>query len=179
MIRLATVADAPAIAAVHVGTWRTTYRGIVPDAILDGFDVDQRAKVWAERLANDGPDTPLFTYVVEEAGQVVGFTRGGPEKDADPVYTGELYALYIAQPYQGRGYGRALTLAVAQRLAQQGHAKMLIWALNENHQARRFYENLGGVYLREQPIDFNGVIVPESAYGYDIPALIEVLERKK
>jgi len=179
MIRLATVADAPAIAAVHVGTWRTTYRGIVPDAILDGFDIDQRARVWAERLANNGPDAPSFTYFAEDSGQVVGFTLGGPERNADPVYTGELYALYILQLYQRRGYGRALTLAVARHLARHGHVKMLIWVLKENHNARRFYEQLGGVYLREQPIDFNGVIVPESAYGYDIPALIEVLERKK
>ena len=34
LIRPATLEDAPAIARVHVDTWRTTYAGIVPDEHL-------------------------------------------------------------------------------------------------------------------------------------------------
>jgi hypothetical protein len=31
---------------------------------------------------------------------------------------------------------------------------MVIWVLRDNEPARRFYERLGGVYLRERPLDF-------------------------
>jgi hypothetical protein len=34
-IRGATAADVPAVAGVLVDTWRTTFRGLLPDAFLD------------------------------------------------------------------------------------------------------------------------------------------------
>ena len=36
-IRPATAADAAQIARVRVDCWRSTYRGLVPDAYLDGM----------------------------------------------------------------------------------------------------------------------------------------------
>ena len=48
MIRLrpAKVADARAIARIHVETWRTTYAGILPDSTLVGMTVDGKAAGW-------------------------------------------------------------------------------------------------------------------------------------
>ena len=43
-IRVAGVADAAAIAAVHVGAWRETYVGIVPVQVLAGLSVDRRTE---------------------------------------------------------------------------------------------------------------------------------------
>ena len=40
-IRVAGVADAAAIAAVHVEAWRETYMGIVPVQVLAGLSVDR------------------------------------------------------------------------------------------------------------------------------------------
>ena len=40
-IRVAEVADAAAIAAVHVEAWRETYVGIVPVQVLAGLSVDR------------------------------------------------------------------------------------------------------------------------------------------
>jgi hypothetical protein len=34
LLREATLKDVPVIARVHVDTWQTTYRGIVPDSYL-------------------------------------------------------------------------------------------------------------------------------------------------
>jgi uncharacterized protein (TIGR02118 family) len=47
----AAAADARAIATVHVRSWQEGYRGIVDDAVLDGLSVDDRERVWRERLA--------------------------------------------------------------------------------------------------------------------------------
>ena len=43
-IRVAGVADAAAIAAVHVEAWRETYVGIVPVQVLAGLSVDRRMR---------------------------------------------------------------------------------------------------------------------------------------
>jgi hypothetical protein len=38
-IRIATAADAAAIAITHVESWRETYTGIVPDHVLAGLSI--------------------------------------------------------------------------------------------------------------------------------------------
>jgi GNAT superfamily N-acetyltransferase len=162
-IRLATLADAEGIARVKVDTWRTTYRGIVPDATLAKLSYDEQRSRWERQLrAADG----RFTYVVEdENGKVVGFASGGPVRTDDPGYAGELYAIYVLDAHQGTGWGRQLVAQVAERLAQMGMTSMLLWTFRANS-SRGFYERLGGRYVREKPIDIDGVPIPEVAYGW-------------
>ncbi len=164
MIREARADDAPAIARIHVASWRTTYRGIVPDDVLANLSVERREQMWARTLGN--PDGTVFVYVAEDAAeQTIGFTAGGPEREGDALYTGELYAIYLLAEAQGRGVGRCLMQQVAARLATMGHDAMLVWALAENP-ACRFYAALGGVPVREKEIDMGGASLMEVAYGW-------------
>jgi hypothetical protein len=69
VVREASVNDAAAIADLHVRAWQMAYRGIVPDAILDGMSIDwlggertgpgsrstSTVTSWT-RCATDGPD---------------------------------------------------------------------------------------------------------------------------
>lgn len=175
-IREARSDDAPGIAAVHVASWRTTYRCIIPDEHLARLSVEQRAQRWRETLAG-GADN---VYVAEDdaggEGRVIGFASGGPERDRNiPVYDGELYAVYILQEYQGQGIGQRLVRAVAERLATRGFNAMLVWVLASNP-SRGFYERLGGQFVREKAIEIGSASLPEVAYGWqDIRALLETL----
>jgi L-amino acid N-acyltransferase YncA len=165
-IRAATAADARAIAEVHVASWRATYRGIVPDAVLDALSIEEREGRWASSLAT--PDSRSFAYVAEDdAGRVVGFASGGPRRDGDPAYAGELYAIYLLRGVQGRGIGRRLTEAVARHLEDRGMRSMLVWVLSANP-ARSFYEALGGRYLGEQQLEMGGATMTEVAYGWPV-----------
>jgi ribosomal protein S18 acetylase RimI-like enzyme len=159
MLRLAVPADAPAIARVHVASWRTTYPGILPDRYLSAMTVEDYTARWRRALA--GPFAPSVVHVVEEDDQIVGFSSCGRQRDGDQPYDGELYAIYLLQELQRRGHGRALVEASASALADQGMASMVVWVLRDNVQARGFYERLGGVYLRQRPLDF----------GFDITAM--------
>ena len=155
-IREAQTTDAGAIAKVHVDSWRTTYPG------LDSFSYDQREVAWRDILSS----AEGFTYVAEDdKGMVFGFAGGGPERSGDPVYKGELYAIYLLEEHQRKGVGQQLTTAVAKRLLQDGFQSMLVWVLSENP-ARRFYEVLGGELLREQEITIGGASLVEVAYGW-------------
>jgi hypothetical protein len=49
-LREAVCADAAGIARVHVASWQTTYRGIVPDAYLDGLTPQNRQRMWDHDL---------------------------------------------------------------------------------------------------------------------------------
>jgi ribosomal protein S18 acetylase RimI-like enzyme len=171
ILRPAQPADAAGLARVGVETWRTAYKGIISDETLAGLSVAARQERWFERLA--APEPKSFTWLVELAGQVVGFSSGGVERDGDPAYRGEIYALYLLQDYQKRGFGRRLVEASAHSLITAGMTNMLIWVLCDNP-ARHFYEALGGRYLREREIDIHGQNLMEVAYGWnDLQALIK------
>jgi GNAT superfamily N-acetyltransferase len=164
-IRPARVDDAAAIARVHVDSWCTTYVGIVPDEHLASLSYESREQRWRERLI--APDVGMFVFVAEtEGAQIVGFAVGGPERENDAVYKGELYGLYLLQEYQRRGIGRQLVATIVQRLHQDGFANMLIWVLAENP-ACAFYAVLGGKPTREKMVTIGGKELREIGYGWD------------
>jgi hypothetical protein len=53
-IRPAAMDDARAIAGVRVESWKSTYRGIFPDDLLDGLSVESRESGWRDLLAGSG-----------------------------------------------------------------------------------------------------------------------------
>lgn len=169
-IRAATTDDAPAIARVHVDSWRTTYKGIVPDDHLANLSYERREAYWCEVIAKG--NTPERVFVAEDNGLVIGFANCGLERTSNPDYTGELYAIYLFQQHQGQGTGRALTRAVANCLLEQAHTGMLVWVLEQNP-SRRFYEALGGQEVERKPITIGSVDLIEVAYGWrDLHALL-------
>jgi ribosomal protein S18 acetylase RimI-like enzyme len=161
--RPALPSDAREIARVHVESWHTTYRGMLPDRYLAAMHVDDYEDRWARTLQD--PYQRSTVFVVEEWGRVAGFASCGRERDGDRRYDGELYAIYLLREAQGRGHGRALVRATAAELAGRGITSMVVWVLRDNAPARGFYERLGGRYLREREMDLGTRIsVREVAY---------------
>ncbi len=168
-LREAQPTDAAPIAQVRVDTWRTAYQGIVPDDYLASLSYEPRILSWRNRIES----VPgWFTFVVEDKeSTVVGFVEGGPERNAHPLYTGEIGAIYLRQAYHRRGIGRQLMSVAAQRLLQQGHSALLLWVLAANP-SRLFYEALGGTLVGEKEVTIGGAKLVEVVYGWsDIRAL--------
>jgi ribosomal protein S18 acetylase RimI-like enzyme len=163
-VREARKDDVAAIARVHVESWQTTYRGIIPDQVLDSRSPEQRAQRWASTLLN--PSSTEFVYVAEDGSRrVVGFASGGPERTGNPQFLGELYALYLLALNQRQGIGRRLTYAAVERLHTMGLTSLLVWVLADNP-ACRFYEALGGQRVAVQQIELGGIALEEVAYGW-------------
>lgn len=163
MIRLASIDDMPAIARVHVDTWRTTYVGIVPDEHLAKLSYERSQIRWVEYFSNT-PGIAVFVTDEPEVG-VVGFASCGPLREAVGDYDGELYGLYILKEHQGRGIGRALVKRVVEDLNQRGLRSMIIWALKENP-ACGFYERLGGIRVAEKEVEIGGKALVDMAFGW-------------
>ena len=162
MIRPARLEDATAIARVHVASWQSTYRGMLPDEFLASLSETGYAERW-KRVIGDGSSK---VYVAEDGGEVVGFASGGRERAGETGYTGELYAIYVIDAAQRRGFGRELVRATVAGLRELGLDDMIIWVLRDNQPARSFYERLGGVYIRGQPITIGSVTLEEVSYGW-------------
>lgn len=173
LIRHADIGDAAEIGKVHVESWRTTYRGIVPDRYLDAIDEDE----WSERQRRNLTEAPddVVSLVAEVEGQIVGWAVGGPNREPDLDYAGELYAIYLLPGYQRSGIGLGLTVAVARWLTDAGMESMAVWVLAKNHQARRFYEALGASYCQEREVEIGGADLAEVAYGWSDLSRLETL----
>ena len=53
IIRKAILTDAPMIAKVHVDSWRTTYKDIIPKAFLDKLSYEQRTGLWYRNISEE------------------------------------------------------------------------------------------------------------------------------
>jgi GNAT superfamily N-acetyltransferase len=173
-IRPAVLADAPGIARVHVESWRTTYRGIMPDAVLESFSLEKRTAAWERHLSDAAP--PSFTFAAvrndDRAEEIVGWATGGPARSGEGGFSGELAGIYLLQEARGRGIGSWLVSRVAEELLERGFDSMIVWALAENPY-RRFYEKLGGAECARKTVERGGKTLEEVAYGWpDVRALI-------
>lgn len=146
-IRKAELADAKGIAKVHVNSWRTTYKGIMPNDALDSLSYEKRTKILTSVLSVK--DNKSFIYVAEnEAGQIVGFIHGGEIRKKIENYRGELYVIYLLKEHQRKGIGSGLVSSLVKSLLDIKINDMVVWFLAENN-ARLFYEKLGGVKIKE------------------------------
>ena len=164
-IRDARPDDVPAIAKVHVDSWRTTYRDVLPKSYLNDLSYDARETMWQGAF---GEESATFLVVAEDFGTIAGFAAGGTARKDTPEsenYSGELYAVYMLDSYQRRGLGRRLVSAVAEELVARGHSNMITWVLQDNA-ACRFYERIGGELLGSKTVEIADMSLRAVAYGW-------------
>jgi len=172
-VRAATPADALEVAGVHVRSWQVGYRGLLPQAHLDGLRPEERARRYT--FGETGTDRPL-TVVAVEQGVICGFATTGPSHDRDVRDAREVWALYVDPEHWGSGVGRLFIDDARSRLGREGASESVLWVLAGNERARRFYRAAGwapdGVRRTEQR---GGVAADEVATGEpcrDCPACI-------
>ena len=161
--REASVTDCPAVARVHVRSWRESFAGIVPQSFLDKMAVDQRAEAFASRFA----EAAYRMFVAEVLGEgIVGFADGGEPRDEVAGYEAELYAIYLLPEYQGKGVGRKLFQQVIESLVRSGQRSVYLLAL-EVSPYRSFYDKLGGKVIERRQKEIEGERFHVVVYGWE------------
>jgi GNAT superfamily N-acetyltransferase len=138
-VRRARPEDAVAIAEVHVRTWLAAYGDVLDAERLAAVTVAERVPLWNRLLA--APEQVIF--VVEDEGRVAAFASVGPSRDPDA--DGELYAIYALPVTWGSGAASELMAAALAALRELRYRTAILWVLEENPRARRFYEREGWV----------------------------------
>ncbi|WP_059105181.1 GNAT family N-acetyltransferase [Shouchella shacheensis] len=164
VIREAAVADAEAIATVHVHSWLSTYKGIVADSFLETLSIRARTHRWQDILK--GNQGPVFVAEAED-GSIFGFANGGRKRtDGYPDYDYELYAIYLLKEYQGFGAGRALVETTLRDLhTRLGAPSAVVYAFTDNRPACEFYGKLGGATLGNSSFTIAEQSYEETAFG--------------
>jgi ribosomal protein S18 acetylase RimI-like enzyme len=132
VIRPGTSDDAEGVARVHVETWQAAYAHTLPSEQLQALSVE-------EAVARHRRYPP--TLVADAAGEIQGFVAVGASRD--PGTDGELFAIYVHPEHWGTGVGRTLIEAGEAELRRLGHEEAVLWVLDDNPRARRFYELAG------------------------------------
>jgi ribosomal protein S18 acetylase RimI-like enzyme len=161
-VRPATLADAEGIGLVHVRSWQSAYRGKMPQDHLDGLDPARRAQGWQRIMEETEPSRGGVLVAVAEGGGITAFASFGPSRDSDtdPRVTGEVFAIYADPDAWGSGAGRALMASAVAELARLGYASAILWVLDTNDRARRFYALAGW--------EEDGASKTEGIRGFDI-----------
>lgn len=167
--RPATVSDAAALADIHVRTWQDTYRGFVPDDYLSALAPVRWRPFWQDRLRDQAPPSGTTVLVQADGGRPIGFVSFGPARTGSAPSTGEIFALYVLPQHQRGGGGRLLMAAGLDALRAAGFDRAVLWVLDGNARARRFYEDGGwrpdGVVKRDESRGFPLVQV---RYGLEL-----------
>lgn len=163
-VRPASLDDAAAIARVQTSSWQTSYRGILPDSILDTMDPTRRIAMRREIL-RDGAALNLVAYDTTH-GDIVGFCNAGPSRRA--THSGELYEIYFVDRAKRYGLGRELFEQVVDWCHDRRMASLIVWVLADNHHARRFYEAMGGRAGGRVSSTVRGFGVIEQAYVWEL-----------
>lgn len=141
-LRLALHTDAESIARLHAASWRFAYRAALSESFLAGDIVENRQKLWTERLAS--PAIGQFVMVAEQDESILGFACAYAKMDA--VYGALLDNLHVTQSRHKTGIGKTLMSGIRSWWsAHSADEELHLWVLQSNFPAIAFYKHLGAV----------------------------------
>jgi ribosomal protein S18 acetylase RimI-like enzyme len=150
LIREARPDDLPALAALHVETFKQAH------GHRRAPSYELRETQWRAAFERE---TDWFCYVAEVAeapdGRLVGFAKGTLHDGGVPGFEGELNKIYVLRAWHRRGIGRALVDQVARRFLAQGIGSMLLFG-DARSPSNGFYERLGAERLQSPGGEFHG-----------------------
>jgi L-amino acid N-acyltransferase YncA len=128
-IRKAELGDAQGIAKVHVDSWRTTYKDIIPEDYLNNLSYEQRTKLWKKNITRED------SYVViaeNKEGQIIGFADARRKENNEVRNSCDLTSIYLLENYQGIGIGKKLFKDLFMNFKQKGFEEIFVEVLEEN-----------------------------------------------
>jgi ribosomal protein S18 acetylase RimI-like enzyme len=143
-LRDANAEDAVQVEAVHWASRNAAYRHVAGWPPVRP-DRGERVERWFQWLS----DPDIVSLVAEFEGVVVGFCtlRACREGDLDSILAAEMPTLYVHPDFWERGIGKRLCNAALQRAADAGFDTLIVWSMEFNTRADRFYVGLG--FVRE------------------------------
>lgn len=172
-IRAATKADGDGITDVQVASWRAGYAHVFPESVLyaDDFDSSRRS-FWGMWRFAPGHRIAVAVDTERNGGTTVGFSSYGPERERARGFTGrgEIWAFYLDPSVWGTGIADDLMEFTEIRLKAEGFDSAVLWVLDDNPRARRFYERYGwdASGMTADFDDYCDVEVPEIEYRKEL-----------
>jgi len=161
-IRKAVPEDAYERAVCHISSWRSAYKGIVPDEYLNSMSAEERSERYKKQIEEN--NEVLFYNAIYE-NKIIGLLCISKSRDEDKLNAGEVGAIYLIEEFWGKGYGREMMNFAIDTLKNMGYNEIILWVFEENNRARRFYEKCGFTFSGEKAImNIGGKDIPKVRY---------------
>ena len=148
-VRQATSDDAYSIAKVHVLSWLSAYKEIVPKDYLENLSIEEKSK----KLKNYIENSQKVTFYIAVMNQnVIGFLAMREEFYEDEIAHVEIEGIYFLEEYWGNGYGKELLNYAFSSIVARQIPIVTLWVLEENQRARNFFSNCGLTFSGEVKI---------------------------
>lgn len=164
VIRKVKYEDIEQIVDINIKDWKKIYKGIIDDEILNNLNREEKIKKW-RKYYNIGN-----VVVAEEKGIILGYCRYDDNAFYDNTdIDSEIIAIYVDCDKLENGIGKKLFEYVKKDLKNKNKNKMVIWCLEKNQNARKFYEKMGGILISDEKyFEKEGKKYKEVGYVYDI-----------
>ncbi|OOQ60490.1 GNAT family N-acetyltransferase [Mucilaginibacter pedocola] len=145
-IREATIADVDTILQIAEATWWPTYEHLVGKEQVEYMlsTIYSRDKITGQIVNNE-----QTFLLLEEGGKPVAFAAYSPREEDAEIY--KLHKLYCLPVTQGKGYGKILINAVADKTREAGKHTLDL-NVNRYNKAKTFYEKMGFEVVYEEDI---------------------------
>lgn len=168
----------PELARIHVKSWQAGYKGFIDQQYLDSLSIEKYCEDWKGWM--DAGESTTFLALADSV--PVGFIVVGKLKTPPPgtskirpLYSSEIYAIYILEEYWRQGVGKILMKHGIEFLKSEGHKSTCLWVLDKNKRAQGFYEFLGGQRIGKMNTTVGPNNVRELCYGWrDLTPILEV-----
>lgn len=127
--------------------WGETYRGLMPDNILD----ERSEERWIQR-AKESPENKYIAFVNGKAVGIIGFLPQARDFVTNKN-SGEIVALYVLKEYQKQGIGKALMETALEKIS---YKNVSLFVLKGNENAIGFYQKMGFDFTGKEIFD-NGL----------------------
>ncbi len=165
IIRNVNEKDISSVADIQVNGWKTAYKGIIDDVILNSMNKDEKIKRFEGNYKKNG------FVVAELENEVVGFCRYADSNEFTPNMQDidcEITALYVKPDLKYNGIGTKLFQFVVNEFKNQSKSKMILWCLKDNEPSKKFYTKMGGKIIKERVIEIGEKSYCEVGFMYNI-----------
>ena len=153
--------DINQIAKIIDEDWKIAYKGIIDDDYLKNLNYKDRE----QRIRNKYQKEKAIVYY--DNGIIKGFCRFGENRD-DKKELAEIYALYVKENERRTGIGEKLITKAKEILRKRGYKEAILWCLEENKNARNFYEKVGGRLYKKRLFKIGDTYYNEVSYKYNL-----------
>lgn len=126
--------DLEGIVAVFLDCWRQSYRGVMPDDLVDRMTEETATALWGRGLA--ASEATVVVALHDEL--LLGVTKYALDGSV-----GRVHSLYVSPHARRLGLGRRLLDHAAADLAAGGATAVTLWVFADNAPSIGFYKACG------------------------------------
>ena len=135
ILRYARPGDEFGMADIHIEGWRVAYHGIYAPDFLDGSAHEEKADIWAQRIA---AETPHNAQLVFDNDGIIGFISLVDHHATEERSTeGRIHAFYVHLDYHRKGIAEQLMNAATGWFKANGYKAVFVQTLKRS---KHFFE---------------------------------------